>query len=36
VVIPVIIKPVDWKGAPFSQLQASPTIAKATRAAAHK
>ncbi|MFM7269744.1 MAG: toll/interleukin-1 receptor domain-containing protein [Cyanobium sp.] len=25
VVIPIILKPVDWKGAPFSKLQALPT-----------
>src|SRR5260370_1983694 len=27
-VIPIILRPVDWKGAPFSKLQALPTNAK--------
>ena len=28
-VIPIIIRPVDWKGAPFGELQALPKNAKA-------
>src|SRR5688572_1026460 len=27
-VIPIILRPVDWKGAPFAKLQALPTDAK--------
>jgi len=27
-VIPIILRPVDWEGAPFSKLQALPTDAK--------
>ena len=27
-IIPVILRPVDWKGAPFSELQALPTNAE--------
>ena len=27
-VIPIIVRPVDWKGAPFAKLQALPTSAK--------
>jgi tetratricopeptide (TPR) repeat protein len=30
-VIPVILRPVDWKGAPFSKLQALPTDARPTK-----
>lgn len=28
-VLPIIVRPVDWKGAPFSKIQALPTGAKA-------